>query len=264
MPRSITSPTNPLLKRTALLRKPARQRKENVFLAEGLREIARALEAGLTCETLLVANESLFQQLPTPHADTDVVHLPLDLLKKLTYHDQPEGLLAIFHRPDWPESLLNSAPRILVAVGTAKPGNLGAMARTAAAFGYDLILTAGDTVDPFNPNAIRTSTGAVFSRPILHLDTPSALDWLRSTHHRLIAAEVLASADFRTITYTPPLALIIGPEDTGLTPDYLQAIDDAHGQRVRIPMTTSCVDSLNAATAAALLIAESTRNTDTP
>ncbi|WP_428388220.1 TrmH family RNA methyltransferase [Mucisphaera sp.] len=267
MPRPITSPTNPLLKRTALLRKPARQRKENVFLAEGHREISRALAAGLKLETLLIDKESHLAQLPTLPADLDIALLPTPLLKKLTYHDQPEGLLAIVERPAWDASLLTTANRILVAVGTAKPGNLGAMARTAAAFGFDLILSAGDTVDPFNPNAIRTSTGAVFSLPILHHTMDELHLWLTQTHHQLLAAEVQASTDYRTLTYTPPLAILIGPEDTGLTPQTLAAIDQANGTRVTIPMKTTSdqtgvggADSLNASTAAALLMAEATRS----
>ncbi|MEQ9455256.1 MAG: RNA methyltransferase [Phycisphaeraceae bacterium] len=266
MPRPITSPTNPLLKRTALLRKPARQRKENVFLAEGTREIARALDAHLTVETLLISDESLLQQLPGLHPDTDCAILPDNLLQKLTYHDEPEGLLAIVKRPAWPDSLLNTAPRILVAVGTAKPGNLGAMARTAAAFNFDLILAAGDTVDPFNPNAIRTSTGAVFTLPILSRSLDELHDWLRALPQRrpaggVLAAEVMASTDYRKATYTSPLAILIGPEDTGLTAETLAAVDAARGQRVRIPMNYATVDSLNASTAAALFMAEASRRT---
>ncbi|QDU72568.1 TrmH family RNA methyltransferase [Mucisphaera calidilacus] len=261
--RSITSPANPSIKRISQLRKPARQRRENLLLAEGTREITRALAASLNPETLLVADDLPPDAIPAI-PDDRIITLPRPLLAKLTYHDEPEGLLATFERPHWPESTLKNARRILVAVATAKPGNLGAMARTAAALGYDAILAAGDTVDPFNPNAIRTSTGAVFALPILTMDVPAALDFLRNTatSRQTVAAEVQAATDYRAIAYTTPLTLIIGPEDTGLTPPWLAAVDDAQGIRALIPMNPlpgTSVDSLNAATAAALIMAESTR-----
>src|SRR5690606_18138817 len=155
------------------------------------------------------------------------------------YLDDPHGLLAVVEQPCWTLDDLQShisnlnSPLYLVAVGLAKPGNLGAMARTASAAGAAALLIADGVVDAFNPNAIRASTGAVFTLPILGAASATWIERLRRGGVRIIAA----SLDGRDLFTDPPslvgpTAIAIGAEDTGLTGEWMQSAD----ARVRIPM----------------------------
>jgi TrmH family RNA methyltransferase len=141
---------------------------------------------------------------------------------------------------------------LLVAVGIEKPGNLGAMARTADAAGADALLVADAECDPWNPNAIRASTGSVFSLPVV----PVSADDVVALPHTKVAATVDADTTFTALDYTGRTAFLIGPEDEGLDHAW-QAIAD---ERVAIPMKhEATADSLNASTAAALLLYEAVR-----
>ncbi len=147
---------------------------------------------------------------------------------------------------------------MLVAVGTEKPGNLGAMVRTAAAAGFDAVLAAdvpGLTVDPFNPNAVRASTGAVFSLPTVSAPEARVLAYLQRQGVRLLAAAPRAEVNYTDADWTGPLAVVIGPEDRGLSDAWLDAAD----QRLAIPVAGGVVDSLNASAAAAVLLYEAAR-----
>jgi RNA methyltransferase, TrmH family len=148
----------------------------------------------------------------------------------------------------------------LVAVGTAKPGNLGAMARTADAAGAAGLLVADAVVDPFNPNAIRASTGAVFTLPIVAADSDRLVRWLRDrpTPLRPIAADPSAPTAHSDTDLTGPLAIIIGAEDTGLPGAWLD-LARRHGAVVSIPMSGRSADSLNASVAAGVLLFEAVR-----
>ena len=145
----------------------------------------------------------------------------------------------------------------LVAVGTSKPGNLGAMARSAEAAGCKALLACGVPVDTFNPNAIRASTCAVFTLPIVNVEEAEAVNWLRGRGVRIAATTPDAG---RAVFYTDadltgPLALVIGPEDAGLGESWLDVADVC----VTIPTLGRTVDSLNAANAAAVLLFEAVR-----
>jgi TrmH family RNA methyltransferase len=139
----------------------------------------------------------------------------------------------------------------LAAVGIEKPGNLGAMARTAAAAGADALLVADAASDPWNPNAIRASTGAVFTLPIVE----ATLDEVRALPGDLVATEPTAPTPYTEADLTGPLTIAIGAEDAGLPTSWLDAAD----RRVSIPLASTSTDSLNAATAAAILLFETRR-----
>lgn len=266
----ITSAANPRIKAAVKLRKSRDRRNAGVFLAEGPREVSRAIAAGLKLMEVFYCPEVMADY------DTKAALYGMDertptftvtkaLIKMLAYRDEPEGLIAVVNQPTWdlddlpvPEVQANGggAPLYLVAVGTQKPGNLGAMVRTAEAAGCKAVLACGESVDAFNPNAIRASTCAVFNLPVIQMSDEQAVAFLRDQHIRIAATTPAPDATLYTdADLAGPLALVIGPEDTGLSNDWLDAAD----LRLVIPTLGRTVDSLNAANAAAVLLFEAVR-----
>ncbi len=266
----VTSPSNPRVKRAMKLRKSRERRARGMFLAEGVREVTRAAAAGLRLETVFVCPACLGQTVdrfaaahPEVLAATGRwIEVPETLLRRMTYRDDPEGVLAEVEAPAWTlESLASPGPEscYLVAVGTEKPGNLGAMVRTAAAAGCAAVLAAGPMVDVFNPNAIRASTGAVFSLPTVCAGEEQVIAWLGAHGVRLLAATLDGRLPYDAVPVDGPLAIAIGPEDTGLSPAWADAAERTGGATVRIPMRSGAVDSLNASASAAVLLLECVR-----
>jgi TrmH family RNA methyltransferase len=277
----ITSVENARVKEVLRLRKARERRAVGLFVAEGVREVERALRARLVARALYVAPELLpdwappappppapppalpLLALPTPPgahsppAPSPAPALPglvleevsARVLAKMAYRAEPEGVLGIFEIPQ--RALPPGADLILVAVDIEKPGNLGAMARTADAAGAGALLVAGTASDPWNPNAIRASTGAVFTLPIVDV----TLDEVRALTLHKVAAVVGAAKTYTAADLTQPTALIVGAEDEGLDARWREAAD----MHVSIPMRARAADSLNAATSAALLLYEAVR-----
>lgn len=215
-----------------------------MFIAEGVREVERALAAGLVSRALYVAPE-LLPEWTRPVAE----EVSARVLAKMAYRAEPEGLLGVFETPQ--RTLPSDATLVLVAVNIEKPGNLGAMARTADAAGVDALLVAGPNFDPWNPNAIRASTGAVFTLPIVEATEAD----VAALPHQKIAAVLGAARTHTDPDYTRPTAFLIGAEDSGLDDSWRELADD----EVVIPMRGTVADSLNASTAAAVLLFEAVR-----
>jgi TrmH family RNA methyltransferase len=239
----ITSPDNPRVKEVVRLRKGRERRRSGLFVAEGPREVARAREAGLTIRATYFA-PSLLDWDEGEEVDERV-------LRKMSYRDEPEGVVAVVEIPQR-ETDLARTTLLLVAVGIEKPGNLGAMARTADAAGADALLVAEALGDPWNPNAIRASTGSVFTLPVVDV----TLDDLRALPHAKVAATLGATRSHTDPDYRRPTAFLVGAEDEGLPAAYREAADT----NVAIPMSdTATADSLNASAAAAVLLYEAVR-----
>ena len=237
----ITSVDNPRVKDVVRLRKARERRVAGLFVAEGPREVARARAAGLTITATYFAPALI---------DWDGEEVEERVLRKMSYRDDPEGVIAVVEIPERP--LPGDSTLLLVAVGIEKPGNLGAMARTADAAGADALLVADAECDPWNPNAIRASTGSVFSLPVV----PATADAVAALPHTKVAAVLDGDTTFTAPDYTGPTAFIVGAEDEGLGEEW-QALAD---MRVAIPMKQNATaDSLNASTAAALLLYEAVR-----
>jgi TrmH family RNA methyltransferase len=169
----------------------------------------------------------------------------------MAYRSEPEGVLAVVEAPR--RDLPRGGSLFLVAVGIEKPGNLGAMARSADAAGADALLVAEAEADPWNPNAIRASTGATFTLPVVE----ATLADVRALGVQLAAA-VVDGADaipYDDADLTAPTAIAVGAEDTGLPASWRDAADI----RLAIPLHARTADSLNAATAAAILLFEAVR-----
>ncbi len=278
-PDEIQSLTNPRVKRLVRLRKARLRREEGVLIAEGRREVERALQAGLVMRELwhcpeldpqgpannVLTGQPSQAQGPAGGPAPNHVQASAAVFRKIAYHRDPEGLLALFAAPQLLlDDLTLRRGRLLVAVGTEKPGNLGAMVRTAAAAGCDAVLAVGPAVDIYNPNAIRNSTGAVFELPVVVVpDDAEAIAWLNQRGIRIAAAlsaegETCFAADLAA-SRERPLAVVIGPEHAGLGP----AWRDAAELGLTIPaVTDNVVDSLNASAAAAVLVFEVLRQSE--
>jgi RNA methyltransferase, TrmH family len=207
-----------------------------LFVAEGPREVERARAAGLRIAATYFAPELIQWD--------DGEEVSARVLEKMAYRAEPEGVLAVV---EIPQRTLPAQPSlVLVAVGIEKPGNLGAMARTADAAGADALVVADAEADVWNPNAIRASTGAVFTLPVVE----ATRDELRQLPVRTVAAVVDAAQSYTEADLTQPTALVVGAEDEGLDAAWCEASD----VQVAIPMHARSVDSLNAATTAAILL----------
>ncbi len=252
----ITSLQNTRVKHIVKLREDKRQRqKDGLLLVEGYDEIQLAIASGQTPQTLLTAPELASHPLTFPSAETLTVSRAV--FEKMSYRDNPDGWLAVFPIPRISlesESLLSANPLVIVAESIEKPGNLGAILRTADAAGVDTLLVCDPRADPWNPNVVRASRGTVFSVPVVECDNPSALAWLRSHKIQVLAATPSAEENYSNVDMTRPTAIAVGTEDEGLTDFWMSNAD----VKVRIPMLGK-VNSLNVSVSTALIVYEAVR-----
>jgi TrmH family RNA methyltransferase len=237
----ITSVDNPRVKDVVKLRKGRERRRAGLFVAEGPREVERAVAAGLNVVATYFA--------PALIEWPDGEEVSERVLAKMAYRAEPEGVLAVVEAPR--HELPTQGTLYLAAVAIEKPGNLGALARTAAAAGADALVVADAQADPWNPNAIRASTGAVFTLPIVE----ATLEDVRALPVDLVATTPAATTRYTDADLARPVAIAIGAEDEGLPAEWLAAATE----HVSIPLATTAADSLNAAAAAAVVLFEARR-----
>lgn len=251
----ITSTQNPRVKHIVKLREDKRQRqRDGLMLVEGFDELTLALRCGLIPQTLLTAPELASRALTFSHPETLTVSRAV--FEKISHRENPDGWLGIFPTPKTSLAglTLSETPLVIVAESIEKPGNLGAILRTADAAGVDAVLVCDPRVDVWSPNVIRASRGAVFAVPVVEVDSASALEWLRSGKMRILAATPSAEMLYTDVDMDEALAIAVGTEDEGLTDLWMQNAD----LRVRIPMAGQ-VNSLNVSIAAALITYEFVR-----
>lgn len=186
-----------------------------------------------------------------------VIRVATHVFAKMAYRDRPEGLLAVAPqiRPGFADIRKSSAPHLLIlAESIEKPGNLGTMLRSADATGVGGIILCDKQTDPFNPNVVRASTGALFSVPVIEATAGQAEAWLRSNACRVVAATPHASLRHDQADLTGPVAIAVGAEQYGLTEYWMQRAE----VHVRMPML-GMTDSLNVATATTILLYEAIR-----
>jgi RNA methyltransferase, TrmH family len=248
----ITSLQNPRVKHIVKLRDDKRTRKaDGLMLVEGHDEIQLALAAGHTPQTLLSSPELVSRQLDGDSAETLTVSRAV--FEKMSYRDNPDGWLAIFPIPSTKlEDLkLSASPIVIVAESVEKPGNLGAILRTADAAHVDVILLCDPRVDPWNPNVVRASRGAVFTVPVVETENAAALEWLRQKKMQVLAATPSAGINYTDADMSRPVAIAVGTEDEGLTHFWMSNAD----VKVKIPMMGK-VNSLNVSVSTALIVYE--------
>ncbi|MDV3221947.1 RNA methyltransferase [Intrasporangium sp.] len=270
--RAITSTSNPRLKALVALRRRRTREETGQTLVEGHEEIRLALEAGVTPRTLFVSEElfspsgragsqdigtqpELVERLRA--AGVEVVRLSPAAYGKASYREGPDGLLAVVESVGMPLSSLrvDRARWLgLVAQGVEKPGNLGAMLRTADAAGVDAVVAADPVTDWGNPNVVRASKGTVFALPVAGATTAAAVDWLRANEVTLVVTTPETDVLHTDVDYTGRVAIAVGSEKHGADGALLAAAD----HRVRIPMKGRA-NSLNVSVAAAVVLYEAVR-----
>jgi TrmH family RNA methyltransferase len=243
----ISSTSNPAVRDFRSLLNRREREQTGRFLIEGVEEVGRAIRAGIEVEEILVA-ESFQDRIPLdwPHRlVSDAV------MEKLSYRGAVVAKAAMF-----PVGLdripVVENPLFLLAEGIEKPGNLGAMLRTADAVGAAVIVCDPD-VDVFNPNVVRASLGSLFTTPLAVSDAAAVIAWSNSHALRIVVAAVDAEASFWEIDMSGPVAIVVGSERMGVSRSWRDA-----GQIVRIPMSGE-VNSLNASVSAAVLLFEALR-----
>ncbi len=257
--RSITGFSNPTVKFVRSLREKKHRKREGKFLAEGLRLLTDAREAGKVPELLLMAEGRDEHPLLTAleqaveHAGGDIVELPLDILAKITGKENPQSVAGVFAEWDTRLTALDrkSAPIWLVAQALRDPGNIGTMLRTGDAVGAGGLILLDDCADPFSVEAVRASMGAIFTQHVAQARWDDFIQWLRQGEGQLVAASLRDAQPYRGAPYTAPCFVMVGNESRGLPEEYELACD----LRVTIPMLGKA-DSLNAAVAAAVLAYE--------
>lgn len=264
----ITSPANTRVKALVALRRRRARLQQGVTLLEGRDELALAVEAGVRPTALYVCSElmrdgdggaALTQTIRARGAE--VIHLSRQAFDKVAYREGPDGFLAVVPMSERPLEALDlpADPLLLVAEGVEKPGNLGAMLRTADAAGVDAVVAADPTTDWGNPNVVRSSKGTVFSVPIATGTTEETTTWLRRHGVQILAATPDSDLLHTDVDLRGPLAIAVGTERDGLTEPLMRAAT----HRVRIPMHGQ-VNSLNVATSAAVLLYEAERQRRSP
>jgi len=256
MPREITAFSNPLVKRMRNLRDKRHRRDEGLFLAEGLRILTEAREAGRLPSYLFFAKESAGHALTraliadTEAAGGDAIETNADILSKLSGKDNPGAVVGIY--PEFETALADidraSADICLVAERLRDPGNLGTILRTADAVGAGGLILIDDCVDPFSVEAVRASMGALFTVPVARSRWEDFRDWLRAGPGQLVGLSLDTDSDYRSAGYAAPVFLLTGNEAQGM-PDHMAAECDL---LVKIPMRGKA-DSLNAAVATAVM-----------
>ncbi len=221
------------------------------MLVEGFDELTLALGSGLQPEALLTAPELVSRSIDLVNAET--ITVTRTVFEKISYRDNPDGWLGIFPIPKrtLEDIQLSNSPLVIVAESVEKPGNLGAILRTADAAQVDALLVCDPRVDLWNPNVIRASRGAVFTVPTVEVESSTALAWLRSNKMRVVAATPSATERYTDVNMKEPLAIAVGTEDTGLTDFWMQNAD----LQVKIPMRGK-INSLNVSIATALITYE--------
>ncbi len=258
----ITSPHNPRVRAAQRLQDRRQRAAAGQMLIEGADELALALAAGIqpvtvfTCPELhRAAAAALTAQLP---ARTEQHTVAPPVFAKLAYRENPDGWLAVVPLPAWSltdlEARLSPAPLLLICEAVEKPGNLGAMLRTADAAGADALIVCDPATDLSNPNVVRASRGTLFTLPVAQAGSAETQAWLRAHAITLVAATPQAARAYTDVDLTGGVAIVVGAEADGLSPRWLTPAS----LTVRIPMAGR-VNSLNVATSAALLLYEAVR-----
>lgn len=251
----------------ALQQKSAERRRAGLFVVEGRRELQHCLEAGLQMDSVFWCPELLAEQPVCPVTPFEVTR---QVYEKMAYRGSTEGLLAVVRSrqltlSDLPlpqgglasecdNNQANETPLIVVLESVEKPGNLGAILRSADASGATAVIVCDPLTDLYNPNLIRSSVGAFFSVPCVACSSEECIDFLKQHNVQILTAQLQDSSLYYDVDMRRATAIVMGTESTGLTQQWREAAD-AH---IRIPMLGR-IDSLNVSVSAAILLFEAVR-----
>ncbi|MEW6469598.1 MAG: RNA methyltransferase [Bacteroidota bacterium] len=251
MKESISSASNPKIRNLVRLREKAAERKaQGLIVIEGKKEIMLARQAGYELVTVFLCPEiagssDLPNQLPITRS----------IFEKIAYRENSDGLIALARAKHLTldDLRLSAVPLIIVLEAVEKPGNLGAILRTADAAHADAVIVCDPATDIYNPNCIRSSVGCVFTVPTVTASTAEVLNWLKKKNIRPWAAALTATRYYTEVPLAEPSAIVMGTEATGLSEKWLSA-----AEQIKIPMLGK-IDSLNVSTSCAIIVFEAVR-----
>jgi TrmH family RNA methyltransferase len=262
VPREVTAFSNETVKRLRALRDKKARRAEGLFLAEGLRIMAEARDSGSLPQILAFADEGAKHPLAmeiveaAEAAGADAIHVPRDVLVKMSGKDNAPLLIGAYRQPDVALGAIDRGASDLwiVAQALRDPGNLGTILRTGDAVAAGGLILVDDCADPYSVEAVRASMGAIFTQKVAATTWDEFVTWLRSGPGELVGTSLNASVDYRLPEYRAPTFILVGNESQGL-PEAYEAECDV---RVKIPMLGKA-DSLNASIATAVMAYEVVR-----
>jgi TrmH family RNA methyltransferase len=260
--KHITSPQNALIKKLMQLKEKKKERiQTGTFVVEGKRELEMAIKGGYPIVSIffftgLFPLEEAVMLVKNFESKPEFIEISKEVYQKLAYREKTEGILAIAKARQHGLELLNlpENPLILVAEAPEKPGNIGALLRTADAARLDAVIIANPKSDLYSPNIIRSSIGCVFTVPTATGTTSEIINFLKERKIRIYAAALSATIPYTKAGYTGATALVVGTESTGLSEEWLSRADT----QIIIPMEGS-IDSMNVSVSAAILIFEAKR-----
>lgn len=251
----ITSKTNPKIKNIIKLEKASERREQNRILIEGLREIERAVACGFEVDTLFICQD--IAKDGAAITARSVEEVSLEVFEKIAYREGSDGLLAVAI-PKYADlqqfKPKRKNPLIIVLETVEKPGNLGAVMRTADAAGVDAVIIADPRTDLYNPNAIRASVGCIFSVPLFACSSEECIKWLKDNKITIYCTYLKASIDYLDADFKKASAIVMGTEATGISQQWVDAAD----QNIIIPMN-GIADSLNVSVTTAIVTFEAIR-----
>jgi len=261
--RRVDSPKNPLVNEVSRLKDRRQRVRSGTFLVEGARESERALASGIEPRVLLVSPGLAPRRVAEPlaaaaaRAGAEVVELSEDAFARLSLRQNPDGVALVAETPDRRLAAAGdlAGGLVLLLDGLEKPGNVGALLRTADAVGAAAVIVTGEGTDLENPNVVRASQGSVFAVPAYVAPRDEALGFLRERGFRLVAASPMATLAHWQADLTGAVAVALGTEDKGLDP----ATEAAADVLVTVPMASRAADSLNVSVAGAVVLYEALR-----
>ncbi len=258
MPVEITSTKNPRLKFLVSLQNAKERKASRLFSIEGVREISLAQQSGFSISSLIICTEIYKEDsaYPISLSADEILHVPETVFAKIAYRGSTGGVIAIARTKALSLSDLKCSTQslFLILEKIEKPGNLGAMLRTADAAGVSGVIIADPSTDVFNPNVVRSSIGCLFTVPVAIGQNEDVLNWCRKNEIRTYAASLEARSIYTQVDLTKSCAIVLGSEADGLSPFWLSTVDE----KIIIPMRGK-IDSMNVSNAAAVLIFEAVR-----
>ena len=261
---AITSAQNPKIKRLLQLQqKSSERRKAGLFVVEGIREVERCVEKGYEIDTIFYLNKPMAEnvsEIIEKKKGIKLFEVSPTIYEKIAYRGSTEGVIAEVKTKDKTLNDLNLSenPLVVVLESVEKPGNLGAILRSADAAGADALIVCDPLTDLYNPNLIRNSTGAIFSVPCVACTSEECIKFLKENNIQILTAQLQDSELYYDTDMKRGTAIVMGTEATGLT-DIWRKAADAH---IRIPML-GITDSLNVSVSAAILLYEAVRQRKT-
>lgn len=254
-PLQITSTQNQRIKSlVALQQKASERRSKGLFVVEGRREIEHCIECGFEIkEIYCIPTLSLMEECIN---GATIIEVSEQVYEKIAYRGSTEGVVAVVKEKnlELADLTLPENPLVVVVESVEKPGNLGAILRSADAAGVDAVIVCDPLTDLYNPNLIRSSIGARFTVQCVACTSDECIEFLKARNIQILTAQLQDSSLYYDTDMTRPTAIVMGTEATGLTDKWRKAADS----HIRIPMLGK-LDSLNVSVSAAILMFEAVR-----